>query len=138
MSYILFPQSQNKLAILIPTGEIPIDQVIAKDLPVNTPYSVVDSIENVDSDYFDGYIYENGNAIADIEKCKAIHLDKFRTARIPKFATLDVEFIRAIEQSDVKKQAEITAQKQALRDVTKTPLPNTLPEIKAVWPDILK
>lgn len=49
----------------------------------------------------------------------------------------DVSFMRAVEQGDTAKQTEIAALKQLLRDVTTTPLPNTLPEIKATWPEIL-
>jgi len=35
------------------------------------------------------------------------------------------------------KKGEIVAAKQALRDVTLTPLPDDLAGIKATWPDIL-
>jgi hypothetical protein len=72
------------------------------------------------------------------DKAKAIWKDKWREARKPKLAALDVEFMRAVEVGNSSKQAEIAAQKQALRDVTLTPIEgNTPEEIKAVWPEIL-
>jgi hypothetical protein len=139
MSYIIYPQLPSaKLAVIVPTGEISIEQVVEKDVPKDTPYAVVSSVSNIDNDYFDGYIYENGYAVADISKCKSIHLNKFREARVPKLAALDIAFMRAVEQGDAAAQAEIAAQKQALRDVTKIELPNDLSAIKATWPDILK
>ena len=71
-------------------------------------------------------------------KAKAIWKDKWREARKPLRASLDIEFMRAVESADTVKQAKIAAQKQALRDVTQTEIVgNTPEEIKAVWPSVL-
>lgn len=134
MPFIIYPQQDNKLAVIIPTGAV---EDCIKDVPADTPYAIVDSLEGVDNDYFDGFIYSEGEAVADIAACKNIHLNKFRAARAPKLAALDVAFMRAVEQGDTAKQAEIAAAKQELRDVTKPPLPDTLEELKAVWPSTL-
>lgn len=134
MPFIIYPQADNKLAVIIPTGDV-MDAV--KDVPQDTPYAIVDSLEGVDNDYFDGYIYADGEAVADIAACKNIHLDKFRAARAPKLAALDVAFMKAVEVFNSGEQADIAAKKQELRDITKITLPDTLPEIKEVWPDIL-
>jgi hypothetical protein len=72
------------------------------------------------------------------DKAKVIWKDKWRAARKPLLASLDIEFMRAVEMGDVVRQAEIASKKQALRDVTQTEISgNTPEEIKAVWPDIL-
>ena len=72
------------------------------------------------------------------DKAKAIWKDKWREARKPLLASLDIEFMKAVESADTAKQAEIAAQKQALRDVTLTEITgNTPEEIKAVWPSVL-
>jgi len=77
--------------------------------------------------------------IVNPDKAKAIWKDKWREARKPLLASLDIEFMKAVETADVEKQAEIASQKQALRDVTQTEIVgNTPEEIKSVWPDILK
>jgi hypothetical protein len=133
MPFIIYPQPNGQLAVIIPTGDV---ADCIKDVPEGVPYKIVESLD-IDNDYFNGFIYEDGEAVADIAKCKSIHLDKFRAARAPKLSALDVDFMRAVEQGDAAKQAEIAVQKQELRDVTKTPLPDTLEEIKAVWPEIL-
>jgi hypothetical protein len=135
MPFIIFPQHDNKLAVIIPTGDV---QDCIKDVPVDTPYAIVDSLEGLDNDYFNGFVYEDGEAVPDIAKCKLIHLDKFRAARAPKLAKLDVDYMKAIEVEDSVKASQIAIAKQELRDVTKLPLPDTLPEIKSTWPDILK
>lgn len=73
------------------------------------------------------------------DKAKAIWKDKWRDARKPLLASLDIEFMKAVEMGDSGKQAEISAKKQALRDVTKTEINGSSPEeIKAVWPNILQ
>jgi hypothetical protein len=72
------------------------------------------------------------------DKAKAIWKNKWREARKPLLASLDIEFMKAVESADTAKQAEIAAQKQALRDVTQTEIVgNTPEEIKAVWPSVL-
>jgi hypothetical protein len=73
-----------------------------------------------------------------IDKAKAIKLDQLRAERAPKLAALDLAFMRAVEQGDTAKQASIAAQKQALREVTKAPLPDDVASLKDFKPDILK
>ncbi len=76
--------------------------------------------------------------IVNPDKAKAIWKDKWREARKPLLASLDIEFMKAVETADTEKQAEIALKKQALRDVTKTEIVgNTPEEIKAVWPSVL-
>jgi hypothetical protein len=77
--------------------------------------------------------------IVNTNKAKAIWKDKWREARKPLLASLDIEFMKAVELADTEKQAEIALKKQALRDVTQAEIVgNTPEEIKSVWPDILK
>lgn len=76
--------------------------------------------------------------IVNPDKAKAIWKDKWREARKPLLASLDIEFMKAVETADAEKQAEIASKKQALRDVTQTEIiGNTPEEIKAVWPSVL-
>ena len=76
--------------------------------------------------------------IVNTNKAKAIWKDKWREARKPLLASLDIEFMKAVESADTEKQAEIASKKQALRDVTQTEIVgNTPEEIKAVWPSVL-
>ncbi len=42
----------------------------------------------------------------DMTKAKAIHKDKIRVARQPKFQELDIEYQRAIEADDATKKSE--------------------------------
>ena len=132
---ITYPQPNGQVAVVIPTGDV---AAAVKDVSKNTPYKIVSSL-NIDNDFFNAYEYdETDGAKVNLEKAKAIHKDKWRAARKPKLEKLDIDFMKAVEAGDSQKQSEIAAQKQALRDVTNTPLDGTtLEEIKSVWPAIL-
>lgn len=132
--FITYPQPNGQVAVVIPTGDV---NDAIKDVPEGSEYKIVESVD-IDNDYFNAYEFDaETGAKVNIEKAKAIHLDKFRSARSPKLQKLDIDFMKAVEANDEVKKAEIIAAKQALRDVTLTVLPDDLAGIKATWPDIL-
>lgn len=134
MPFIIYPQQDNKLAVIIPTGSV---EDAIKHVPTGVEYAIVDDLGNLDNEYFNAFEYTNLGLHCNIDKAKAIHLDKFRTVRKPLLESLDVAYMKALEAGDSEKAKEIAIQKQGLRDITKTPLPDTLEEIKVVWPSIL-
>jgi hypothetical protein len=134
MPFIIYPQQDNKLAVIIPTGDV---NDCIKDVPEGVEYAIVDDLGDLDNEYFDAFEYANLGLHCNINKAKAIHLDKYRQARTPKLQKLDVDYMKAIEVEDHEAAAAIALKKQELRDVTKTPFPDSLPEIKATWPEIL-
>jgi len=134
MPFIIYPQADNKLAVIIPTGDY---RDAIKDVPEGVEYAVVDDLGDLDDDYFDAFEYQDLGISCNISKAQLIHLDKFRKARKPLLESLDVQYMKALESNDSLKAEEIAVKKQELRDVTKTPLPDILEEIKAIWPSIL-
>jgi hypothetical protein len=54
----------------------------------------------------------------DITKAKDIAKDKLRAERTPILASLDVQFMRAVESGNTELQTAIAEQKQILRDIT--------------------
>jgi hypothetical protein len=75
-----------------------------------------------------------------LDKAKEIHKNNLRFARSEEFKSLDIEFMKAIEQSDSEKMAEISSKKQELRDITTTEeiaSASSVDELKSHWPDIL-
>lgn len=63
-----------------------------------------------------------------LDKAKEIKKDMLRVERKPLLEALDVQMMRAIEEGDSFKQAEIAEKKQALRDITL--LPNTVETVE--------
>jgi hypothetical protein len=132
--FITYPLPNGQVAVVIPAGDV---NNALKDIPSGVPWKVVNSLD-IDNEFFNAYEFDiqNGSKV-NIEKAKTIQLDKFRAARAPKLAKLDIDFMKAVEEGNEVKKAEIVAAKNALRDVTLTPLPNNLAGIKATWPAIL-
>jgi hypothetical protein len=46
---IIFPNDEGGVSIVIPTGEVSIDQVIAQSVPQGKPYKIVD-VADIPSD----------------------------------------------------------------------------------------
>lgn len=134
-----FQQTSGQLAILTPALNcgLTLEEILAQDIPAGCDFKILESLD-IDLDFFDAFDFcpTNGAKI-NIPRAQEIQRDRWRTARTPLLAALDIAFMRAGESTDTVHQASIAAQKQALRDVTGTDLPNTLPEIKATWPTIL-
>jgi hypothetical protein len=53
-----------------------------------------------------------------LSKAKDIAKDNLRTERAPVLASLDVQFMRAVETGNTALQTAIAEQKQELRDIT--------------------
>lgn len=56
--------------------------------------------------------------VEDLEKSKAIKLERIRAEREPLLADLDKQFMQAIERGNDAEKARVIAEKQKLRDVT--------------------
>jgi hypothetical protein len=140
MKLITYSQN-NGVGVIIPSDPtLTIEEIAARDVPKGISHLIVETLDV--HDIYDGYLpafdyNEETGPIVNMTKCKNIHLDKFRAARKPKLEALDVQYMRALESGNTEAAASITAQKQTLRDVTLTPLPDTLEELKQVWPSIL-
>lgn len=118
-------------------------RVAAKSVPKDaTDVQVVDeSAIPADRTFRNAWKAGTGKVEHDMAKCREIQKSRLREIRAPKLAALDVEFMRALEAGDNAKCAEIAAQKQALRDVTKDPAitaAKTVEELKAAIPAVLR
>ena len=90
---IIYPTPDGGVSIIIPTGELPIEEVAKKDVPEGVPYEIVDEADIPDDRYFRnawvmgsagwGWIQE------DLNKCKEIGHDIRRQQRAEEFAPLD-------------------------------------------------
>ena len=73
----------------------------------------------------------------DINKAKEVWKSKIRSARKSALEKLDIDFIKAQEQSN--DTTSIVATKQLLRDLpSQVDTANSIEEIKAVWNDLLE
>lgn len=118
-------------------------RIAAKDVPKDaTDVQIVDeSAIPTDRTFRNGWKAGMGKVEHDMPKCREIHKDRLRELRAPKLAALDVEYMRALEAGDSALAADIAAQKQVLRDVTKDPAitaAKTVDELKAAVPAVMR
>jgi len=137
MKHIAF-NFNNSLNIGVVSDDAPMDMI--SRMTFGTEYTVLtkEDLTKFDSCFFGAYEFDKKTAFkVNIDKAKDIWLDHYRRARTPLLEKLDLEYMRADEVGNIELKKELAAKKQALRDVTKTELPNTLEGIKKTWPEIL-
>ena len=113
---IIFSNSNGGVSVCIPTGELDIHAVKAKDTP-STSIIVQDSeLPQADNDFFNAWELANGVVTVNLAKAKEITKARLRTEREPLLAAQDVLFQRAQESGG--DTAAIVAEKNRLRDIT--------------------
>ena len=111
---IIYSNTDGTVAVIVPTGELPIEEVAAKDVPPGVPYQIVTTDEVPSDRTFRGaWVLGDCCIDHDIDKCKFIGHDKRRAARAEEFAPLDEVIAKQIPGVDAVK-AE--ASRQVIRD----------------------
>jgi hypothetical protein len=138
MNIILWSNNGN-VGELAPSPEWKgtLSELAAHALEPGTEWITADTSALPDEYFRNAWRYQNGAAVIDIESAQEIQRDKWRLARAPLLAKLDIDFMRAVETHDTDEQDRIAGEKQALRDVTETVLPSDPAGIKSAWPEIL-
>jgi hypothetical protein len=113
---IIYSQANGQVAVCYPTGELPIEDVLAKDCPEGAIIVENDSLPNEHNDFFDAWELSGTAVTVNLDKAKAITKDRLRAERAPLLATQDVAFQRALEAN--QDTTAIVAEKQRLRDIT--------------------
>lgn len=145
MKRIIYSNYDNKVSVIAPSPNFggSMDDLIKSIRSVNPDlenieFFIVDEADiPSDRTFRDAWRINAGSIDHDIETAKTIWRNKWREARKPLLAELDTESIRAQEDSDNAKKNKVKQDKQALRDVTLTALPDDIEGIRAVWPAIL-
>lgn len=113
---IIFTNDNGGVSVCVPTGELDIQAVKAKDTP-STSIIVQDSeLPQADNDFFDAWELSNGTVSVNLTKAKALTKARLRREREPLLAAQDVLFQRA-QESNTDTTA-IVAEKNRLRNIT--------------------
>ena len=113
---IIFTNSNGGVSVCIPTGEISIEAVQAKDTPTNSIIVDTSALPTA-NDFFDAWELSDGVVTVSLTKATEITKKRLRAEREPLFAAQDVAFQRAQETG--ANTTAIVAEKQRLRDITK-------------------
>ncbi len=132
MSQVIIYANNGGVAVCYPTGEIPINQVLAKDCPAGAVIVARSVLPEADSDFFNAWELQPENTIAvSITKAREITKERLRTERKPLLEAQDILFQRALETG--ASTTAIVAEKQRLRDITLlADAANTLAELRAI------
>jgi len=111
---IIYTNNEGGVSVIIPTGELPIEEVAAKDVPEGVAYEIVEDDAIPSDRTFRGAWVANGAAVeVDLDQAKEIGHDKRRAQRAEEFAPLDEVIAKQIPGND---PAEVEAERQAIRD----------------------
>lgn len=114
---IIFTNDNGGVSVCIPTGELSIQEVQAKDTPKGSIIVDQSSLPNHHNDFFDAWELVDGKVEVSLDKAKEITKKRLRSEREPLLAAQDVAFQRALETG--ADTSAIVAEKARLRDVTK-------------------
>ena len=113
---IIFTNSNGGVSVCIPTGELDINAVKAKDTPSHSIIVQDSELPQADNDFFNAWELANGVVTVNIDKAKEITKARLRQEREPLLAAQDVLYMRATEAG--QDTTAIVAEKNRLRDVT--------------------
>jgi hypothetical protein len=114
MNRIIYPTPEGGVAVIIPTGELPIEEVAAKDVPEGVPYEIVDEADIPSDRYFrNAWVMGDCCVEHDLDKCKEIGHDHRREQRADEFAPYDEVIMKQIPGADATAAEEA---RQQIRD----------------------
>jgi hypothetical protein len=111
---IIYTNESGGVSVIIPTGELSIEEVAAKDVPKGVAYEIVedDAIPS-DRTFRGAWVMGDCCIEHDLDKCKAIGHDKRRAQRAEELAPLDEVIAKQIPGTD---PAQVEAERQLVRD----------------------
>ena len=114
MKRIIYQNETGGVSIIIPTGELPIEKVAAKDVPEGVHYEIVDEADIPSDRYFrNAWVMGDCCIEHNLDKCKEIGHDRRRQQRAEEFAPYDDVIAKQIPGADATAAEEA---RQAIRD----------------------
>lgn len=109
---------EGNVCVVVPTGALPIAEVLAKVVPSGVPYKIVDaSAIPTDRAFRNAWKLEAGQIKEDFAKSVEITKERLRKERAPLLEAADIKALRDIEATGSVSPETLTL-KQTLRDVT--------------------
>jgi hypothetical protein len=101
MKRIIYQNESGGVSVIIPTGELSIEEVAAKDVPQGVPYEIVED-SDIPSDRFFRGAWVMGDCCVehDLDQCKKIGHAKRREMRAGEFAPYDDIIAKQIPGAD--------------------------------------
>ena len=108
---IIFQNAEGGVSVIIPTGELPIEEVAAKDVPEGVAYEIVEDDAIPSDRFFRNAWVANGAAVdVDLDKAKDIGHNIRRTQREAEFAPFDAIIMKQIPGNSATEAEEARQQ----------------------------
>jgi hypothetical protein len=123
MQVILHTTQNGNVAVTVPTGELPINEVLAKDCPAGA-IIVDDSTlpQGADAQFFDAWELNGSTVTVNFEKAKAIKLAQFNAKAVAEAQARQLNTLASIENavSDADFTASLLAGRASIASATTT------------------
>jgi hypothetical protein len=123
MQVIIFKNSNGNVSVTVPTGEIDIKAVLAKDCPDHA-IIVDDSVlpQGTDAQFFDAWELNGSTVTVNLEKARAIKLAQYNAAAVAEAQKRQLNTLAGLpnEVSDADFMATLTAGRASIASATTT------------------
>ena len=134
---IIYKNDIGNVSVTIPTGELPITEVLAKDCPAGAIIVDSSTLPEEYNEFFNAWVLNDKKISVDFLKAQEITKNRLREERTPLLQALDVAQLRNL--ADPVVLADIEAKKQVFRDATlQVDGLTTLNELKAAQLPVLE
>ena len=133
MQVIIHANDNGGVSTTIPTGEISIEAVLAKDCPKGAIIVDTNTLPNQHNDFYNAWELIDGKVEVSFPKAVELTKKRLRAERTSLLAAQDVAFQRALESG--ADTTAIVAEKQRLRDITNITA-TTLDELRALKAEV--
>ena len=120
---IIYQNSNGGVSVCVPTGELPINEVLAKDCPTSA-IIVDDSVlpQGADAQFFDAWELADGKITVNFEKAKAIALKAFNAKALQEAQARQLNTLAGIAnaEDDATWTAALTAGREKIANATTT------------------
>jgi len=120
---IIFTNSNGGVSVTVPTGELSINEVLAKDCPAGAQI-VEDSAlpQGADAQFFDAWELADGQVSVNFEKARAIKLAQFNAAAVAEAQKRQLNTLAGIdnEVADADFSAKLSAGRASIASATTT------------------
>jgi hypothetical protein len=120
---IIYSNANGGVSVCIPTGELPINEVLKKDCPSSA--IIVDDAtlpQGADAQFFDAWELNKGVVTVNLDKAKVIALNKFNAKALQEAQARQLNTLTNVDNlvSDADFLASLTAGREKIANATTT------------------
>ena len=121
---IIYTNENGNVSVCTPTGELPIEEVLAKDCPAHAEIVDASVLPQGEDDFFNAWRMTppNGEVVVDLEIARSIQLERFNAAAVQEAQKRQFNSLAGIANAvtDEAFIADLTAKRAAIAAATST------------------